>query len=82
MLGCPLDTLCKPLEEVRGRTLEVDKSPLNPYRLQRKAIVNTPAPTQDNALLRKLREKVRLACGVLLREQGRAAEPRRLSSRD
>jgi len=67
-LGYPAETLWKPLEEVQGRTIAPKKAFLTRYRLERKLIVALRRRAQKGRLLRRLIEKTRLACDVLLRE--------------
>lgn len=67
-LGYPLDRLWKPLEEA-GNHVPTPKPPkLDRYRLQRRLIVRLRARAQRGGPFRKLLEKVRLGCDVLLRE--------------
>ena len=66
-IGYPLDTLWKPLEDATGQAPAPSKPPLSRYRLQRKLIVNLRAMAQKGGLFRKLLEKARLVCDVLLR---------------
>jgi Sulfotransferase family len=68
ILGYPLDTLWRPLEEAKGRTGAPRKPGLSRYRLQRKAIVKLRAAARRKGLLRKVLRKVQLTCDVLLRE--------------
>jgi len=67
--GYPLDTLWAPLDEAqRNEGITPVKPKLNRYRLQRKAIIRLRALAQRNMAFRKVLEKIRLACDVLLRE--------------
>jgi hypothetical protein len=67
--GYPLDTLWAPLEEAQqNEGITPVKPKLNRYRLQRKAIIRLRALAQRNMAFRKVLEKIRLACDVLLRE--------------
>jgi len=69
LLGYPVETLWKPLEEA-GDGLRPPKPPkLNRYRLERKMIVRLRALTQRIRPLRMILEKLRLVCEVLLREK-------------
>lgn len=66
--GYPVDTLWKPLEEA-GDGVRPPKAPkLTRYRIQRKLIVGLRGWARKGGLFRKLLEKLRLACNVLLRE--------------
>lgn len=66
--GYPADTLWKPLEEA-GDGVSPPKTPkLTRYRIQRKLIVGLRGWARRGGLFRKLLEKLRLACNVLLRE--------------
>jgi hypothetical protein len=67
-LGYPVDTLWAPLKEADGVAVPVEKPALNRYRLQRKAIMQGRAFAQRNTAVRRILEKARLACDVLLRE--------------
>lgn len=66
--GYALDTLWKPLEEFGGQPSAPAKPGFSRYRLQRKLIVGLRGLAQRNKLFRKVLEKVRLTCNVLLRE--------------
>ncbi len=66
--GYPIDTIWKPFEELGDRRPSPKKAPLNRYRLQRKLIVRLRSMAQRGGPFRKLLEKLRLACDVLLRE--------------
>ncbi len=69
LLGYPIETLWKPLEEA-GTNVRAPKPPkLNRYRLERKMIMWLRGLAQRNSLCRKTLEKLRLACDVLLREK-------------
>lgn len=68
-VGYPLDTLWAPMNEVAGKTITPKKPKLSRYRIQRKAIVGLRGIAQRNALFRKLLDRIRLTCEVLLREQ-------------
>lgn len=68
LLGYPTDTLWKPLEEA-GDAIQPPKPPkLTRYRLERKLIVRLRGLTRRYGVLRRLLEKLRLICEVLLRE--------------
>ena len=67
-LGYPLDTLWKPLDEAQGKTVTPAKTKLTRYRLERKAIIILRDRARKSAGFRKLIEKARLACDVVLRE--------------
>jgi len=67
-LGYPPDQLWKPLEEGRNDAVAPKKPKLDRYRLQRKLIVLLRARAQEGGPFRKLLEKARLVCDVLLRE--------------
>ncbi|HOC70431.1 MAG: Sulfotransferase domain protein [Candidatus Hydrogenedentes bacterium ADurb.Bin101] len=68
LLGYPVETLWKPLEEAEG-TVRAPKPPsLTRYRLERKMIMGLRGLAQRNRPFRKALEKARLACDVLLRE--------------
>ncbi len=66
--GYPPDSIWKPLEELGGQRVPPKKAPLSRYRLQRKLIVKLRAAARRGGIFRKLLEKVRLICDVLLRE--------------
>ena len=66
--GYPTEAIWKPLEDWGGAKPAPKKSPLTKYRLQRKLIVNLRAFARKGGTFRKMIEKVRLACEVLLRE--------------
>ena len=66
--GYPLETLWKPLEEAEDSVAPPKPQKLNRYRLQRKLIVGLRSRAQKKGLFRKLLEKLRLTCDVLLRE--------------
>jgi len=66
-LGYPLQTLWEPLETISDTPLSSPKLPLTRYRLQRKLIIRLRAMAQGG-LFRRLLEKARLVCDVLLRE--------------
>ena len=69
VLGYPVETIWKPLEEAGGK-VRVPKPPkLTRYRLERKMIMRLRGMAQRSRLLRKTLEKTRLACDVLLREK-------------
>ncbi|HQN00858.1 MAG TPA: sulfotransferase, partial [Candidatus Hydrogenedentes bacterium] len=69
LLGYPVETLWKPLEEADG-TVRAPKPPsLTRYRLERKMIMHLRGLSQRNRPFRKVLEKMRLACDVLLREK-------------
>jgi len=67
-LGYDPDTLWKPLEEVAGKAVAPKKQGLSMYTLQRKAIVKLRTSAQKGGLFRKLLNKTKLTCDVLLRE--------------
>lgn len=67
LLGYPVETLWKPLEEA-GQVAPPPKPRLDRYRLQRKLIIRLRARAQQGGAFRKLLEKGRLACDILLRE--------------
>ncbi len=66
--GYPLETLWRPLEEADSSIRPPAKPRLTRYRLQRKLIVGLRARARRGGLFRRLLEKMRLACDVLLRE--------------
>ncbi|GMV90853.1 MAG: hypothetical protein AMXMBFR82_06310 [Candidatus Hydrogenedentota bacterium] len=66
--GYPADTIWKPLEELGDRRPEMKKAPMSRYRLQRKLIVKLRAMAQRGGAFRKVLQKLRLTCDVLLRE--------------
>ncbi len=66
--GYPADTIWKPLEELGDHRPEIKKAPMSRYRLQRKLIVKLRAMAQQGGAFRKLLQKLRLTCDVLLRE--------------
>lgn len=67
--GYPIDALWKPLEEA-GPDVPLPKPPrLNRYRIERRLILRLRARAQQGGALRRLLEKIRLACDVLLRER-------------
>lgn len=67
-LGYPLEDLWKPLED-RDGPVPTTKSPrFSRYRLQRKAIIRLRAMANRGGIFRKLLEKARLVCDVLLRD--------------
>lgn len=69
LLGYPVEVLWKPLEEA-GDAVRPPKPPkLTRYRLERKMIMRLRALTRKIGPLRRLLEKLRLICDVLLREQ-------------
>jgi hypothetical protein len=67
-LGYPLDTLWKPMEEVHGKIITPRKAAFTRYRIERKLIVVLRRRAQKGGLLRRLLNKARLACDVLLRD--------------
>lgn len=68
LLGYPVDSLWKPLEEA-GSNIKSPKPPkMTRYRIERGMIVRLRALTQRNSPFRRLLQKLRLACDVLLRE--------------
>lgn len=66
--GYPKETLWKPMEEVQGVKIQPKKQKLNRYLLQRKTIIFLREQARHHTFFRKLLEKIRLACDVLLRE--------------
>ncbi len=68
IFGYPKETLWKPLEEAKGVIVKPRKQKLNRYLLERKAIIYLREFTRRHKSIRKLLDKVRLACEVLLRE--------------
>ena len=67
-IGYPADTIWKPMEEL-PEDLQPPKPPkLDRYRLQRRAIIRLRQWAQRGGPFRKLLERVRLTCDVLLRE--------------
>jgi len=67
-VGYPLEELWKPLEEAGGRIAPPARPKLDRYRLQRKMIITLRAHARKGGLFRKLLNKARLTCDVLLRE--------------
>ena len=67
-LGYPIETLWKPLEESEGTPIAVKKPKLDRYRLQRKTIMALRARAQKDGLFRKMLNKAKLTCDVLLRD--------------
>lgn len=67
-IGYPIETLWKPLDEAAGKTATRKKEKLSRYRLQRKMIVKLRSRAQKGGAFRRLLEKTRLTCDVLLRE--------------
>ena len=68
ILGYPLTTLWKPLEEIQGQIITPARTPWTRYRLQRKLIMNLRAQAQKGGVFRKILRKIQLVCDVLLRE--------------
>ena len=68
ILGYPVDRLWLPLEDALGQAAPLPKPKLDRYRLQRKMIIALRTRAQKGGLLRKMLEKGRLACDILLRE--------------
>lgn len=66
--GYSVETIWKPLEELGDRRPALKKAPLSRYRLQRRLIVRIRGMAQRGGAFRKLLQKVRLTCDVLLRE--------------
>ena len=66
--GYPLETLWKPLEDAGSSVRPPEKPRLTRYRLQRKLIVGLRARARKGGLFRRLLEKMRLVCDVLLRD--------------
>jgi hypothetical protein len=67
-LGYSPETIWKPLEDAEGKNIASKKTPLSRYRLQRKAIMAIRGSARKSPAFRKLVEKARLACDVILRE--------------
>lgn len=67
-IGYPIETLWKPLDEAAGKTVVKAKEKLTRYRLQRRMIIRLRARARKGGPFRKMIEKARLACDVLLRE--------------
>ena len=66
--GYPVETLWKPLEEAGDQVRPPKPAKLNRYRIQRKLIVGLRSRARKGGPFRKLLEKLRLTCDVLLRE--------------
>ncbi|MBD3168370.1 MAG: hypothetical protein GF307_02730 [candidate division Zixibacteria bacterium] len=67
--GYPVDTLWKALEEApAGSVKPPRKKGLSIYTLQRKAIVKLRSQAQKGGTFRKMLNKIKLTCDVLLRE--------------
>jgi LPS sulfotransferase NodH len=66
-IGHPIETLWKPLEEAEGVAAPA-KQPLSRYRLQRKLIIKLRGAAKKGGVFRKLLQKARLTCDVLLRD--------------
>ena len=66
-LGYPLETLWAPLEAAGG-TAPPKPPKLSRYRMQRKLIVYLRGHAQRNGAFRKILQRARLTCDVLLRE--------------
>ncbi len=67
-IGFPIEDLWAPLDEARGKPYSPKKQKLTRYRLERKLIVVLRGLAQKSGIFRKLLEKIRLTCDVLLRE--------------
>ena len=68
VIGYPIETLWKPLEEA-GDNIPAPKPPrYTRYRLERAAIIRLRALARRNRLFHYFLERLRLACDVLLRE--------------
>ncbi len=67
LLGYPPEKLWKPLEEA-GQVAAPVKPKLDRYRFKRKMIIRLRARAQRGGAFRRLLEKGRLTCDVLLRE--------------
>lgn len=67
VLGYPIDTLWRPLEDAGGGT-PPPAPPLNRYRLQRKAIMTLRRQARKGGVFRATLEKIRLTADVLLRD--------------
>ncbi|HOD49671.1 MAG TPA: sulfotransferase [Candidatus Hydrogenedentes bacterium] len=67
-IGYPIESLWKPLEEAGENVRPPKGSKLTRYRVQRKLIVGLRSWARKGGLFRKLLEKARLACNVLLRD--------------
>lgn len=68
IFGYPKETIWKPLEEAQGVIVKPKRRKLNRYLLERKAIIYLREFARKNKAFRRILEKVRLACDVLLRE--------------
>lgn len=68
LLGYPLDRLWQPMEDALGHTAPLPKTKLDRYRLQRKVIIMLRSRAKKGGHFRKVLEKGRLACDILLRE--------------
>lgn len=69
LLGYPVETLWKPLEE-SGDKVHAPKPPgMTRYRLERRMIMRLRGLARRNRVFRKTLEKGRLVCDVLLREE-------------
>jgi hypothetical protein len=67
-IGYPPAKIWKPLEEA-GDSVPAPKPPkLDRYRIERRLIVRLRSAARRSGLFRRLLEKGRLACDVLLRE--------------
>lgn len=69
IIGYPVDTLWKPLEEAGDGVAPPPKPKLDRYRLQRKTIIRLRQQARKRAVLRALLKKTQLVCDVLLREE-------------
>ncbi len=68
-LGYPVESLWKPLLEADG-AIRLPKPPaMNRYRLERIAIMKLRGLARRNGLVRRVLQRMRLTCDVLLREE-------------
>lgn len=67
-IGYPIESLWKALDEFKGTTAKPKREKLSRYRMQRKLIIRLRARAQRGGAFRKLLEKAKLACDVLLRD--------------
>ncbi len=67
-LGYPVESLWKPFEESKGKTVAPKKQSLTRYRIERKLIMGLRAKAQRGGAFRKLLKKAQMTCDVLLRE--------------
>ena len=66
-IGYPLEELWAPLDGAGGTAVVPRRQPMTRYRLQRKLIVGLRTFVGKSNLSRRMLERVRLACDVLLR---------------